>query len=530
LPGVAELVVEPGGDVAAEAARRAALTVDLNGRLAALGAADLPAARALAGERAEAERDRQAARALLAETLSGGTREALSAAVQAAEAELAQLLGEATGPPTAGAPSAAGAPPLDPAAAEDAAAAAEAVAAEARRSAETARRALAEREQAHARAIAACRGLEARAEAAAARHRRARESAGRLVEIHAPQAEQTAASQDRPSAAGSQLALFASAGPRVAPREGGVPSRAGAPAAAAPGLPAQPPATGSAGPPPVAAPAGDPSPPAAAPSPTLPAALAAAEERVRLATLALDEARRRLAEAAPEAVAARVEAARQRCRRAESELREAELEHRERVTRLEAAGEAGLFERLQAARARHAHAAAAAAAVEARAAAAERLHRVLSEAREEARRTYSEPLRRAVEELGRPLFGEGFGVELDGELAIARRTLGGTTLRFDQLSSGAREQLALVARLACAMLVDRAGGGVPLIVDDALGLTDRDRLRAMGEVLSSVGERCQVIVLTSFPERYEHVRGARVVAFGGGSRERQDAEAERSSS
>jgi hypothetical protein len=65
------------------------------------------------------------------------------------------------------------------------------------------------------------------------------------------------------------------------------------------------------------------------------------------------------------------------------------------------------------------------------------------------------------------------------------------------------------------MLVDREGAGVPLIVDDALGLTDRDRLRAMGAVLTSAGERCQVIVLTSFPERYRHVRAARVVSFAG---------------
>jgi hypothetical protein len=147
---------------------------------------------------------------------------------------------------------------------------------------------------------------------------------------------------------------------------------------------------------------------------------------------------------------------------------------------------------------------------------------VLSEAREEARRPYSEPLRRAIEELGRPLFGADLGVELDGELAIARRTLGGVTLRFDQLSTGAREQLALVARLACAMLVDREGAGVPLIVDDALGLTDRDRLRAMGEVLTSAAERCQVIVLTSFPERYRHVRGARVVSLAGQGRSVDD--------
>jgi uncharacterized protein YhaN len=134
----------------------------------------------------------------------------------------------------------------------------------------------------------------------------------------------------------------------------------------------------------------------------------------------------------------------------------------------------------------------------------------LAEAREAARRAYSEPLRRSIEELGAAVFGDGFAVELDDELRIARRTVGGVTLETERLSTGAREQLSLLSRLACAVLV-APGGGVPLILDDALGNTDRERTRAMAEVLSRVGERCQVLVLTSEPERYRDVRGAHLV-------------------
>jgi uncharacterized protein YhaN len=97
---------------------------------------------------------------------------------------------------------------------------------------------------------------------------------------------------------------------------------------------------------------------------------------------------------------------------------------------------------------------------------------------------------------------------------VARRTAGGVTLPVERLSAGAREQLGLLARVACAVLVSRStkrGGGVPLLVDDALGHSDEERLRALGEVLTLAGERCQVIILTCFPERYRHIRSPAVV-------------------
>lgn len=143
------------------------------------------------------------------------------------------------------------------------------------------------------------------------------------------------------------------------------------------------------------------------------------------------------------------------------------------------------------------------------AAAAELLHETLRTERERVMRDYQAPYRAAIESLGRIVFGDGFGVELDADLAVARRTLGGETLPFRLLSTGAQEQVAVLARLAGATLA--AGDGVPVILDDAFGYSDAERLTLLGAVLGAVGDRCQVIVLTCLPERYQGIGRARAV-------------------
>lgn len=155
-----------------------------------------------------------------------------------------------------------------------------------------------------------------------------------------------------------------------------------------------------------------------------------------------------------------------------------------------------------------------------RAAAAARLLAVMRECREEARRRREGPLRDGIIELGRILHGRSFSIELDERLAVSRRTLNGTTLAFEQLSTGAQEQLSLIARLAAGMLV-AGNGGVPIILDDTLGHTDEDRLEYMGAILTRAGRECQVIVLTSYPKRYAHVGGATVVTLVGADVERR---------
>lgn len=137
--------------------------------------------------------------------------------------------------------------------------------------------------------------------------------------------------------------------------------------------------------------------------------------------------------------------------------------------------------------------------------------------RRKAQETYVAPFRDRLEQLGRIVFGPSLSLELDpAQLWVNSRTLEGMTVPYDGLSMGAKEQLSLLSRLACALLVGRDGAeGVPVIIDDALGNSDAARLQALGAVLGMVGRQVQVIILTCLPERYAHVGPARVVRLGG---------------
>ena len=100
--------------------------------------------------------------------------------------------------------------------------------------------------------------------------------------------------------------------------------------------------------------------------------------------------------------------------------------------------------------------------------------------RQQAHQHYIEPFKDCIDQLGRIVFGPTFAVELDGDLQVVRRTLDGTMLDVDQLSTGAREQLGVLSRLACATIVSPMDGGAPVMIDDALGWSDPQRLQGMG--------------------------------------------------
>jgi DNA repair exonuclease SbcCD ATPase subunit len=145
-----------------------------------------------------------------------------------------------------------------------------------------------------------------------------------------------------------------------------------------------------------------------------------------------------------------------------------------------------------------------------RADAAALLHSTFQEHRSAAHRRYIQPFRDEIERLGRIVFGATFEVGLDEDLSIATRMLDNETLGFGQLSTGAQEQLGVLSRLACARLVSDEGG-VPVVLDDALGWTDPERLDLMGAAISTAGDDCQVIILTCVPERYAGIGKARTV-------------------
>jgi uncharacterized protein YhaN len=123
------------------------------------------------------------------------------------------------------------------------------------------------------------------------------------------------------------------------------------------------------------------------------------------------------------------------------------------------------------------------------------------------------PLKEKIEKLGCLVFDDSFQVDISDELQIASRTVKGVTVPFDSLSGGTKEQLSLIFRSACSMIVAK-DGGTPLILDDALGYTDPERLRLMGAVLGKAAKECQIVIFTCVPDRYCNVGEATVVAIG----------------
>ncbi|MGO3326649.1 AAA family ATPase [Gordonia sp. (in: high G+C Gram-positive bacteria)] len=226
------------------------------------------------------------------------------------------------------------------------------------------------------------------------------------------------------------------------------------------------------------------------------------------------------AEAKMAAEAARVDAAgvRAKCDEAEAALdrtrgrltQQRKLQA-ELSTRIEVCRNDGRLDELSDAVAENEAAQAALTRVSERAEGARVLYETLQRKRSESRARYIDPFARRLEELAAPVFGEGVRFSVGDDFQIASRTLDGVTVDVTDLSGGAREQLGLLARLACASLVDETDG-VPVILDDALGYTDPKRLASMSTVIGSTGSGSQIIVLTCTPDRYRGVDDATLIA------------------
>ncbi len=214
----------------------------------------------------------------------------------------------------------------------------------------------------------------------------------------------------------------------------------------------------------------------------------------------------------PERVKALAETAQGSLQTTQNRRLAAQTEMTEVQTSLKIHGEEGLHERLHAAQIRRERVQKDNLSLFQRAAAARVLFETMREERDKARRAYVAPLKEKIEHLGRLLFDDSFQVEINEDLLIASRSVRGVTVPFDSLSGGTREQLSLIFRLACSMIVAR-DGGTPLILDDALGYTDPERLRLMGAVMARAAKECQIIIFTCVPDRYGNIGEAAVVSL-----------------
>ncbi|NUR58384.1 MAG: AAA family ATPase [Catenulispora sp.] len=209
--------------------------------------------------------------------------------------------------------------------------------------------------------------------------------------------------------------------------------------------------------------------------------------------------------------------------RTEAEIAEARAEVQHLAGRLDTVGDDVADRRREADRRRDA-AERDLSAVTARAEAALLLYETLLRRRAEATEAYQGPFKEQVEKFGKWVFGAGFGVTVDGDLRVSHRTLNGRTDPYAELSTGAREAVAMCVRLACAALVG-PDGGVPVLIDDALGAADPDRRRTLGALLGHAGDHggpdgaysgsraysgAQIIIFTCDPDRYRAVGSAQV--------------------
>jgi hypothetical protein len=230
-------------------------------------------------------------------------------------------------------------------------------------------------------------------------------------------------------------------------------------------------------------------------------------DKARRATGLVADLGGELARCAPDTVAAALDEAMRRVDALSDRHDEAADALRLLTAQLKVYGTEGRKCQLDAAETEREHAEAEYQRVHRRARAAELLRSVMSRHRDATRLRYVDPFRGQVERLGRIVFGDTFEVEIDSRLRICSRTLSGRTVPYESLSGGAKEQLGIVARLAGAALVAKEDS-VPVVIDDALGFTDPDRLVKMGAVFDAVGGDGQVIVLTCSPQRYESVGAA----------------------
>jgi hypothetical protein len=240
------------------------------------------------------------------------------------------------------------------------------------------------------------------------------------------------------------------------------------------------------------------------------AQLADAEATLSARTVELSEVQDQLAAQDPEAVEELLGNARAVRARLVGELHDNDVKVHELRTKLSLLGEEGLATQLDIAKSELEHLTVTHEQLEARAAAAKLLFETFARRRTEAHHRYVAPFREGIESLGRLVFGSSLGIELADDLSIARRTLNGVTLDFAELSTGAKEQLGMISRLACASIV-ATDGGAPVIFDDALGWSDPRKLERMGAAISKAGRSCQIIVLTCTPGRYASVGDAEVV-------------------
>lgn len=224
-------------------------------------------------------------------------------------------------------------------------------------------------------------------------------------------------------------------------------------------------------------------------------AVVRAAQEIKTAAVTADVAQAELDKADPETVARELRIAEQAVVEVERDIQSL----REKVIRLEtelrATGASGFGERKLELEGRLVAAQTAATQFEYQMKVIDLLHATLSDAEREAKETFLRPVTERVEPYLKLLL-PGTELKLDEDMHIVGLKRGAVEEKFESLSIGTREQLAVLTRLAFAELLREHGQPSAVLLDDAIVYADDQRFDRMLHILHKAAEHLQVIVLT----------------------------------
>ena len=147
------------------------------------------------------------------------------------------------------------------------------------------------------------------------------------------------------------------------------------------------------------------------------------------------------------------------------------------------------------------------------AAAAKLLLETLDEYKAAAEKDYSADFSKYINEIAKSYYGEDVHFEVSDSFEIISRRLGVTEVAIKDLSTGAKEQLAILIRLALTQIV-QVEEAFPVIMDDEFAHSDPNRIALMNNVFKDFGDQQQFILFTCYPDKFSSYRDAKVIELG----------------
>ena len=136
----------------------------------------------------------------------------------------------------------------------------------------------------------------------------------------------------------------------------------------------------------------------------------------------------------------------------------------------------------------------------------EKLYDTLIFNRENSAKSVAPVFAAKLNEVAKSFFGEAVDFHVSDDFEIQSRYKDGSNVPIKNLSTGAKEQLAILIRLTLSRLVQAghdSGEIVPVIFDDEFGHTDPDRLKEMAGVFKKIGDEQQFIFMTCYPDKFD---------------------------